>query len=167
MPHANAAAAKEYFKAHNAKRREAQRAYMREYYKKRRDELKARAHAAYHENPEAVQRRRRELRTEEQRAAASAYRKQHYAQNRAYYLEGARRRKLTNKQATPRWANLGAIRALYAEARRLSGETGTPHHVDHIVPVNSSLVCGLHTEANLQVVPAAENLKKSNRWAIE
>lgn len=31
-----------------------------------------------------------------------------------------------------------------------------------IVPLKSALVCGLHVEHNLQVIPKTENLKKFN-----
>ena len=34
--------------------------------------------------------------------------------------------------------------------------------VDHIVPINHPLVCGLHTEDNLQIVTANYNHFKSN-----
>jgi len=47
----------------------------------------------------------------------------------------------------------------YAEARRLSRETGIPHHVDHIIPIAKG---GLHCQLNLQVLTATENLKKGN-----
>lgn len=37
-------------------------------------------------------------------------------------------------------------------------------HVDHIVPLQSNWVCGLHCEANLRVIPGAENESKRNFW---
>lgn len=75
------------------------------------------------------------------------------------------RRKRAKAQATPAWADISAIRAIYAEAREISRRTGQPHHVDHIVPLKSDVVCGLHTQSNLRVIHAFINLSKGNRLA--
>lgn len=65
--------------------------------------------------------------------------------------------------AMPAWANAKKIAEMY-EARRFAQECfWQPIHVDHIVPLNSPLVCGLHCEENLQLLPGAENSRKHNR----
>ena len=71
-------------------------------------------------------------------------------------------RRACKKQATPRWSETGAIQQLYREARALTDSTGVVHHVDHIVPLQHKLVRGLHCLANLRVIPASENHRKSN-----
>lgn len=58
----------------------------------------------------------------------------------------------------PPWADMGAIAAIYKQAKAL-GKT-----VDHIVPLNNRLVCGLHCEANLRIISAEENRKKGNKF---
>ena len=74
-----------------------------------------------------------------------------------------RRRNLT----MPAWANGAAIRAVYAEAKRLTRETGVVHQVDHIIPLQGDLVTGLHVESNLQILTLAENAKKRNKYEVE
>jgi RNA polymerase sigma factor (sigma-70 family) len=52
------------------------------------------------------------------------------------------------------------ISAIYELARAKTLATGVSHHVDHILPVSKG---GEHVPENLQVIPATENLKKSNK----
>lgn len=72
-------------------------------------------------------------------------------------------RKAKRLRATPAWANDFFISEIYDLAVRRTKATGFEWHVDHIVPLKSPLVCGLHVEHNLRVVPALENLQKGNR----
>lgn len=74
------------------------------------------------------------------------------------------RRQLRLRQAYVEWADDSLIAEAYALAKLRTELTGIPWEVDHIVPLNSDLVCGLHWEGNLQVIPARTNLAKSNDW---
>ncbi|KMO33922.1 hypothetical protein VQ02_19870 [Methylobacterium variabile] len=89
--------------------------------------------------------------------------KEYASANRAKYLAHTRSRQARKMQATPVWADLKKIEAIYAEAARLTAETGVPHHVDHIYPLRGKTMCGLHVENNLQILTAVENLSKGNR----
>ena len=75
--------------------------------------------------------------------------------------KAARKRQI--RRATPRWADRLAIAALYDKAIDKSNREGLTYHVDHIVPIQSKLVCGLHVPCNLQVMLGSDNIRKSNR----
>jgi hypothetical protein len=72
------------------------------------------------------------------------------------------KRRATKLKATPAWSNKEHIESLYLIAS-INREAGYDLHVDHIVPLQSDLVCGLHCEANLQLLPAINNSSKGNR----
>lgn len=80
-------------------------------------------------------------------------------------LRPSERRRVQLRLATPRWANIDAIMELYIKRYEMTRETGIEYHVDHIVPIQHPRVCGLHCEANLQVITASANCQKSNKFA--
>lgn len=77
------------------------------------------------------------------------------------------KRRAAKLRATPVWGNSEFEQFYIAELYHLAqlrGEAGIPCHVDHIVPLISKLVCGLHCAANLRILPAKENESKGNRF---
>jgi len=75
----------------------------------------------------------------------------------------ARRRK--HREATPPWitrAHKTEIRQIYQIAITMTQTTGEQYVVDHIWPLRSEIVCGLHVPWNLRVMTHKENLTKSN-----
>ena len=74
------------------------------------------------------------------------------------------KRRAHKAQATPAWANEFFMAEAYELAKIRTKTFGFKWEVDHIVPLKSAVVCGLHVETNLQVIPAVENRSKSNRY---
>lgn len=93
--------------------------------------------------------------------------KRYRRKNLAAYAERQRARYARRLGATPIWANLSAIRQIYKEAEFMSLATGIPHDVDHIIPLKSLVVCGLHVETNLRVIPRNINIRKGNKLLEE
>lgn len=154
---------------------------VRRYKDRHPDRVKANNAAQYAKNPDASRERTKQWRLanpEKHLAAVKAWkeanpekvqktRKQSVRKWRDKYPERAahyvRQYQMNKRKAMPAWADRKAILAFYEEARRLTQETGIMHHVDHIFPISHPLLCGLHVETNLQVLPALENARKSNR----
>ena len=72
-------------------------------------------------------------------------------------------REASKKNATPKWANTFFIKEIYHLAQLRTKYLGIKHSVDHIVPMTSKIVCGLHVEDNLRVIPHVQNISKLNR----
>ena len=79
--------------------------------------------------------------------------------NRQYSNAKGAKKRAAKLQATPAWANLKKIQEIY-----LNCPPG--HHVDHYFPLQSPIMCGLHTELNLQYLPAKENIRKKNNVTL-
>lgn len=92
----------------------------------------------------------------------------YYPENKWRYNAHSKARQESMRQATPQWADMAKILAVYEEAARLTRETGIPHHVDHIIPLNGKatrrgpkLVCGFHCHTNLRAISGTENLRRN------
>jgi len=92
------------------------------------------------------------------------YYKKYYKNNRHKEIERSRNKQLTRENRTPSWAEDSKIKTVYEEAQYLTKSTGIVHHVDHIIPLQGKFVSGLHVHENLQVLPADENISKSNKY---
>ncbi len=74
-------------------------------------------------------------------------------------MHGVRRRR-HERQQTPKWADMSAIRAMYAHAAFMTRMTGEQYVVDHIVPLRGKIVSGLHWHQNMRVIHWRENAAK-------
>ncbi len=123
-----------------------------------RDKMNALNKAWCERNPEKVlakRERRKDRDRELERARIAA--------NPGYYNAKSAKRRARKLQATPPWADHKKIAAVYAEAARLTRETGIQHDVDHVWPLQGKDGSrGLHVEYNLQILPATENTRKHN-----
>jgi hypothetical protein len=119
-----------------------------EYAKEYRQENREKIFDYFYQNKEILAERKKE------------YRKQNRHKNAEY----CSKRKAVKLQAVPNWYDREAVEVLRQEAKRLAETTNVDHHVDHVVPLNSKFVCGLHWHGNMQVLTAAENISKHNKY---
>jgi hypothetical protein len=131
------------------------------YYERNKERLKAQQ-KAYREEKKAEHALRDKERYQRNKERISAWGKEYTKANRPKRNAALAKRRAAKLQATPAWANKEKMLAFFAEAVRLTEETGVVHHVDHIVPLQSKIVCGLHCEANFQILTKTDNLKKHN-----
>lgn len=81
------------------------------------------------------------------------------------YHAAKRRSDIENR--TPKWLteiDFETMANIYAEAKRITEETGEQHHVDHVIPLRGKKVSGLNVPQNLQILSATDNLKKTNKY---
>lgn len=135
---------------------------QKRYYERNTERVRERTQNWYKKNLDKARgniRRYREQNLQQRREYYRHWREQNLDKHRA--AESYRR--ALKKQATPLWADHTAINAIYAEAARLEKNTKIKYHVDHIYPLTSPYMCGLHVAENLQILTEKENCSKSNR----
>jgi hypothetical protein len=81
------------------------------------------------------------------------------SRTKAYKTHYATKHMVAKRNQMPSWADEQKIKDIYAN--RPKG-----YHVDHIVPLQGELVCGLHVENNLQYLTPKENMSKHNRYEV-
>lgn len=165
---------KEYVRANKEKIRD----YMSKYFDSNRDPKKI-YDASYHlSNREEILERKKEYRhtnREKILEGGKKYREKNKDKiavvSRNWQLKNtgavnaiSANRRSNKLKATPVWADQEKIKDMYSLASRFSRIDKIPYHVDHIVPLKSKFVCGLHCKQNLRILPARENQKKSNTY---
>ena len=122
--------------------------YMKNYYQENKDTLLPKFRKYHKENYDTII-----------KPGKDRYRQE----NPEKIAEWALNYRMQSTQSTPKWADLEKIKQIYKKRDRLTKETGISHHVDHIIPLQSEFVCGLHVENNLQILTEKQNKQKSNK----
>ena len=107
------------------------------------------------ENPNKVKAMKKKWR-DSNKEACSRMSKDWGERNKGKLASYCAERRARIKQAIPSWSGKKAIQNLYSKASELGME------VDHIVPLSSKFVCGLHTIDNLQLLTPLDNASKGN-----
>jgi 5-methylcytosine-specific restriction endonuclease McrA len=95
----------------------------------------------------------------------NAYRKRWKEENLLSIRADTKARRRKHRSATPPWLTRkekSEIRAMYQAAILSSKISGERYVIDHIYPLRSDVVCGLHVPWNLRIITQQENLEKSN-----
>ncbi len=160
-------------KVRNAKWREENPEYMTKWREENPEKVKATATARLRENPEREKSRQAKWR-EENPEYFQNYQNTHKEEialrtkkwgkeNPGKRNAATAKRRAARLQATPKSLTDEQL------AQMVSTFESCPKgsHVDHEIPFQNELVCGLHVPWNLQILTAAANMKKGNRFDPE
>jgi len=87
--------------------------------------------------------------------------------NNGLVIAHTAKRRAAKLQRTPSWLtdiDYERISNEYKLASLLTKITGSPWHVDHIIPLQGKLVSGLHVPSNLRAILGIKNVSKSNTY---
>lgn len=119
--------------------------------------LKIDSKVRYQKNQAKERQRRKEWRLNN-----PDYFKNYLNANRSAHIARTAKRKASKFKAIPAWADKNKIKTIYEKCRLMRAITEIQYEVDHIVPLQSERVCGLHCEANLRIITKLENSSKRN-----
>ena len=155
---------KKYYEANKEKMKATYKRYraqnktkIKEYYEANKEKMKATSKRYRAQNKTKIKAREREYYEANKERKKESIKKYYEKNKEAYYVKAAKRR-AQHKKATPAWykQERDKVILIYAKARKFG------FHVDHIVPLRSKKVCGLHTWANLQLLAPEVNTAKGN-----
>lgn len=130
------------------------------------DRAKAKRKEAKKRDKDKIKLKSQEYR-QRNRERIAEYNKRYIEENKhwhsSYFYEWNAYRRAHKLKATPAWCERQDIILIYKEAKEMS-KGDIKYQVDHIVPLISDLVCGLHCLSNLRIIEAKENIVKGNRW---
>lgn len=162
MPYKDAEARKAYMKSYAEKHRDKVKAKQKEWREANAEHHQMKSRAWYYANKQLMIDRAAEWarnNREKVRVAQSKYGRENKEKGRAtamaYYAN--------KTNSTPSWGRKRYIELFYKMAKIEQDRIDGPVHVDHIVPLRSGIVCGLHVEHNLQLLTAKHNQSKGNR----
>ena len=132
---------------------EKHRKYKRQWALENKDKVSAHNAASRKKNRDALLVLSKEWRANN-KDKISAYREA----NRYRFAQWSMARYAKQKNAVPAWADFSKIEQTY----KMASDKGLT--VDHIVPLTSRLVCGLHVHDNLQILSQSDNSRKRNYY---
>ncbi len=151
----------EYQKAYRQANKETLAEQEKAYRQANKEALAERRKAYQKANREAIAKKSKAYQKANKEALAKKSKAYREANSHIIYALNAKRRAI-KLQATPPWANKEHINSIYLLAS-INRKAGHDVQVDHIVPLRSDMVCGLHCESNLQLLQGSDNISKGNR----
>lgn len=146
---------------HYAKNKDRIRARQSERSKVKRDQDLVNKAAYYAKNRAALIEKSKRYH-EANRELRARYKLDWQRANKQRVAEYAANRRAVKLNSAVKWSDGFIVSEMYDLARRRTMATGIEWHVDHIVPLQSERVCGLHAHTNLRVIPGLENKVKGN-----
>lgn len=153
----------------------------KEYNERNKDKIKETRHKNYLKNKQKIIKKCEEWK-QKNLLKVKLYKKQHYLDNLEHNKELRRKwreknkakkrsshalRRAIKKSATPFWLtkeHYTQIDDIFKKAKEIEELSNIKYSVDHIIPLQNKLVCGLHVPWNLQIITSSENSSKRNKF---